>query len=160
MNNVIETSTICSDEGNELAIPSSYSESFVAEVLDYLEIRDKEISILFTDDAYMQNLNFEYRGIDSPTDVLSFSQVQESIPFDTPDTAVSSILLGDIIISIETLNSNADSFKVDYDEELKRLLIHGILHLTGMDHDTNDGSEKMLQLQERILHEIHVKNSI
>jgi len=160
MNNVIETSTIFSDEDNELAIPPSYSESFVAEVLDYLEIRDKEISILFTDDAYMQNLNFEYRGIDSPTDVLSFSQVQESIPADMPDTAVSSILLGDIIISIETLKSNADSFKVDYDEELKRLLIHGILHLTGMDHDTNDSSEKMLQLQERILHDIHVKNSI
>ncbi|MCF7943158.1 MAG: rRNA maturation RNase YbeY [Spirochaetia bacterium] len=160
MINIIETSTISSDEDNELAIPPSYSESFVSQVLDYLEIQDKEISILFTDDAYMQTLNFEYRGIDSPTDVLSFSQAQESIPADMPDAAGSDTLLGDIIISIDTLKSNADSFRVDYDEELKRLLIHGILHLTGMDHDTNDSNEKMLQLQELILHEIHDKNNL
>ncbi len=157
--NVIETSTLSSDD-NELPIPPSYSERFVAEILDYLEIKNKEISILFTDDKYMRTLNFAYRGINSPTDVLSFSQFEESQPADMPDTAASDTLLGDIIISIDTLKSNAESFRVAFDEELKRLLIHGILHLTGMDHKTNDSNEEMLQLQEQILLGFQEKNSI
>jgi probable rRNA maturation factor len=58
---------------------------------------------------------------------------------------------GDIVISLETLEENARYFNTTEDEELRRLLIHGILHLNGMDHETNDKTEPMLELQEAIL---------
>jgi len=60
-------------------------------------------------------------------------------------------LAGDIVISIDTLFRNADEFNVAVDEELKRLLIHGILHLSGMDHSDNSPEQEMLKLQESIL---------
>jgi probable rRNA maturation factor len=58
---------------------------------------------------------------------------------------------GDLVISIDSLADNAKQFSVSENEELKRLLIHGILHLNGMDHTTNDTDEEMLQVQEKIL---------
>jgi probable rRNA maturation factor len=61
---------------------------------------------------------------------------------------------GDIVISLETLEENAAYFKVEPDEELRRLLVHGILHLDGMDHETNEKGESMLQLQEKVLAEL------
>jgi probable rRNA maturation factor len=63
-------------------------------------------------------------------------------------------LPGDIVISLESLAENSGYFHVSQDEELRRLLIHGILHLDGYDHDTNEGTEPMLQLQERLLAEL------
>jgi len=60
---------------------------------------------------------------------------------------------GDIVISLDSLRSNAETFNVTMNEELKRLLIHGILHLSGMDHSDNDPQQEMLQLQEKILKE-------
>ena len=58
---------------------------------------------------------------------------------------------GDIAISLDTLRENAGRFRISEDEELRRLLIHGILHLDGMEHPTNRETEPMLQLQENIL---------
>jgi probable rRNA maturation factor len=62
-------------------------------------------------------------------------------------------LLCDIVISLDTLKENARRFNVSEDEELRRLLIHGILHLDGMDHKTNEETEPMLLLQEEIITE-------
>lgn len=58
---------------------------------------------------------------------------------------------GDIIISLDTVKENSSYFKVAYEEELKRVLIHGILHLKGLDHETNNEDEDMLILQEKIV---------
>jgi len=61
---------------------------------------------------------------------------------------------GDIIISLETVEENSKYFKVSYEEELKRVLIHGILHLMGLDHETNSEDEEMLIKQEKILKDL------
>ena len=122
-----------------------------------------ELSVLFCSDSFIKNLNNEYREIDSPTDILSFEDGDEYID----DEGEKWISAGDIAISIETFMKNAEEFGVPADEELKRLLIHGILHLSGMDHgeahigkDRNfeGGSEedkKMLEKQEILLAELN-----
>jgi len=123
-------------------------ESFALAILEELKKDRWDISILLCDNRTIQQLNAEYRNKDEPTDVLSF-ELGETI-LDEMD-GQERFLAGDIVISLETLYENAEYFKVSPDEEFRRLIIHGILHLSGMDHHTNDMSEPMLQLQERIL---------
>ncbi|ULQ61230.1 rRNA maturation RNase YbeY [Brucepastera parasyntrophica] len=123
------------------------AELFISKILDYLDIDNWEISILFCDDAFISSLNAKYRGIDSPTDVLSFEQGDEYID----DNDITWFNAGDIAISLDTLRANSEHFSVDINEELKRLLVHGILHLDGMDHDDNSPEQDMLQFQEHIL---------
>ncbi len=117
------------------------------DVCSALSLEGKEISLQFCDDEHIKALNNTYRDIDEPTDILSFPQ-QEKIDIEFPcDTA----LLGDMVISIDTLKRNAKYFKVDEAVELKRILIHGMLHLVGYDHETNDSAEPMIKYQESLL---------
>jgi len=113
-----------------------------------LELRGKEnweISLLLCDAETMRGLNAQYRNIDAPTDVLSFSLGEEE-----GDMWVA----GDIVIALPVVSENAKYFGVSEEEELKRLVIHGILHLEGFDHATNDVNEPMLVLQENILRQV------
>ena len=117
---------------------------FCLKVLDKLGIKNWEISILLCNDIIIKELNYKYRSRNEPTDVLSFTQDLEPID--------DIIYAGDIIISLETIKDHSVSFDVDIDEEFKRVLIHGILHLNGMNHKTNSmDDEEMLNLQEKIL---------
>jgi probable rRNA maturation factor len=125
---------------------------FARKVLRARGIRDWEVSILLCDDGTIRALNRKYRNLDAATDVLSFPQFDESFapgpaPAGSPREAKRSA--GDVVISLETLRENAAGGGVPEEEELKRLVIHGILHLQGMDHP--DGDSRMLELQERIL---------
>lgn len=119
---------------------------FTLKVLEHEKIADWEVSILFCSDNFIQTLNREYRSIDAPTDVLSFSMGE----WDTVGSC-KIFRAGDIVISLPAVQRNAEEFNVNADEELKRLLIHGILHLNGMDHETNEAAEPMLLKQEAIL---------
>ena len=121
---------------------------FLHKVLDKLGKDKWEVSVLFTGDAFIQQLNREYRGKDEPTDVLSFAQVDSKEAF--PDKG-GRFYAGDIVISMETLAKNAEYFGISVNEELKRLLVHGLLHLSGMDHENNDADQPMLVKQEKIL---------
>lgn len=123
------------------------AEAFALKVLDALGLGDWDLSIAFCDDAYMRSLNSRYRGKDEPTDVLSFEQGER---FADPELG-ERFLAGDIVVSLETLAGNAEYFGVARDEELKRLIVHGILHLSGMDHPDNGPEREMLALQEKIL---------
>jgi probable rRNA maturation factor len=120
-------------------------------VLDRLSRDGWDLSVLLCNNAYIRSLNARFRNRDEATDVLSF-------PLGTVlpggHTGESRYLPGDIVISLESLAENSGYFHVSQDEELRRLLIHGILHLDGYDHDTNEGEEPMLQLQERLLTEL------
>lgn len=136
----------CKDGMTEPSWISSVS-PFVEKVLAYLEIDQWELSVLFCDDPFIRNLNNEYRKIDAPTDVLSFEQGDEYIDEDD----VTWFNAGDIVISLDSLQANSQYFNETPNVELKRLLIHGILHLDGQDHENNDSDQEMLQLQERIL---------
>ena len=121
---------------------------FARKVLVRLGRDNRDLSVLLCDDSIISDLNSRYRGKAEPTDVLSFAQGEgEIIPPDNDRRR----LLGDIVISLDTLRKNARRFGISEDEELRRLLIHGILHLDGMDHKSNRKTEPMLQLQEKIL---------
>jgi probable rRNA maturation factor len=121
--------------------------SYAQKVLAELGRDNWDLSILLCGDRTMSSLNSRYRGRAETTDVLSFAMGEgEQFPCKCRRR-----LPGDMVISLETLNENARRFKISEDEELRRLLIHGILHLDGMDHRTNTKTEPMLQLQERIL---------
>lgn len=126
---------------------------FEQKVLEKLNYDGEEISILFCNDAFIQELNKNYRQIDNPTDILSFENGEEY----TDEEGKKWVSAGDIIISIDTLKKNSEYFEVSENEELKRLLIHGTLHLNGMDHGeehiekNSSPSDPMLKLQEEIL---------
>ncbi len=90
-----------------------------------------EVSVLFVNDAAMRRLNRLYRGIDRTTDVLSFP-LQINKKWLLPD---SDLLLGDIVISLPRAKRQAKEYETTFYRELGRLLIHGLLHLLGYDHE-------------------------
>ena len=115
--------------------------------------RDKwDLSILLCGDRTISDLNSRYRGKPEATDVLSFNMNEGG--GEGGGLSRGRIVPGDIVISLDTLRENAGRFKISEDEELRRLLIHGILHLDGMDHRTNKETEPMLRFQEQILTEL------
>jgi probable rRNA maturation factor len=119
---------------------------FALKVLDEIKRDNWELSILLCGDKTITALNTRYRNKAEATDILSFSM---GTTIQDGDRTV--YFPGDIVISLETLSENARYFQIPQDEELRRLLIHGILHLDGMDHETTDREEPMLALQEEIL---------
>jgi probable rRNA maturation factor len=82
------------------------------------------------------------------TDVLSFGQQDDEEQFLASEGLT---LLGDIVISLDDMQANCEIFNVSFDEELKRLIVHGILHLVGEDHTSNNDDEPMLKRQEEIM---------
>ena len=144
MNNVIINA-------REVILPSWSSSAcrFALKVLDDIKRDNWELSILFCGDKTITELNDQYRKKREPTDILSFNLGTEM-----KDGDRTVYLPGDIVISLDTLRENAGYFKTQEDEELRRLIIHGILHLDGMDHKTIDEKEPMLVLQEEILNRL------
>jgi len=124
--------------------------SFALAVLQLRSESGWDLSILFCDDAFIRGLNRQYRDRDECTDVLSFEQGDE---YRGPD-GEERFLAGDIVISLDSLARNAREFGVSEDEELRRLITHGILHLSGMDHEDNEAARPMLVLQEEILRDL------
>ena len=121
------------------------TEPFVLAVLERLGKHHWDLSVFFCNNEIIRKLNNQYRNLDESTDVLSFVM---------GEMAGERYLPGDIVISIEKTEENAKEFSCSPKEELHRLLIHGILHLVGMDHASNDHSEEMLILQEKLLAEV------
>ncbi len=112
---------------------------------------DPVFSVHFITDQEIRDLNRTYRDIDEPTDILTFCAEGDDF-IELPDEEED---LGDIFISLESMRRNAEAFAVSVEEELRRLLVHGLLHLRGEDHATNDfGKEPMLIEQESILREL------
>ena len=139
-------------------------EQFGCRVLERLQ-RPVEVSVLLCDAAAMRDLNARYRGIDAPTDVLSFGQSEEAPPAfgDTEDQGngargsarwppSSEQVAGDVVIAVDVAVRQAAARGEPVERELCRLLVHGMLHLVGMDHaDPPAEDEPMLTLQERML---------
>lgn len=105
------------------------------------------MSVVITDDGEIQALNREYRGIDRVTDVLSFSQLEGEGPVLEND------LLGDVVISWEQAERQAGEFGQGTCEELARLLVHGVLHLFGFDHEgcSEEEAGKMKDMEDKLL---------
>lgn len=129
----------------------------VKAVLDYEDWDDNfEISISFVDNQEMQDLNKEYRNIDAPTDVLSFSMLEfeeddEGFESDLNDYIEEELPLGDIVISVERAIEQAGEYGHSKDREIAFLLVHGMLHLLGYDHEEKADERVMFQKQDTIL---------
>ncbi len=112
-----------------------------------------ELSIMLSDDATVRDLNRRYRDTDAPTDVLSFAQ-SEGDAFAQPDDA-GTRMLGDVIISVDTARSQAAEYAVTLQDEVAHLLVHGILHILGYDHEEPDEAQIMRAHEDAILGEAH-----
>ena len=122
-----------------------------AEIAD-ADVGDTELAVMLTDDAGIRTLNSNWRGIDKPTNVLSFPALQPAAgaPADAPR------MLGDIAIAYETTRKEADEEEKPFDHHLSHLAVHGFLHLIGYDHDKDDDAEAMEGLEREILAQLGI----
>ena len=115
---------------NEEAISAWLSAVIVSE-----NKNEGEINYIFCDDDYLHKINMEYLNHDTLTDIISF------------DYTVGNELNGDIFISVERVQDNANDFNVSFDEELKRVIVHGVLHYCGY-KDKDEESEQLMRAKE------------
>ncbi len=109
-----------------------------------------EVSVVITENAEIHELNRQYRGVDAPTDVLSFSQIEGTA--DAPDFPVGGVRqLGDIVISGDKVRAQAEEYGHSRRRELAYLAVHGLLHLLGFDHETPEDQAEMRQAEENAL---------
>jgi probable rRNA maturation factor len=104
-----------------------------------------EINYIFCDDAYLLSINQQYLDHDTYTDIISF------------DTSEGNDLSGDIFISVERIKENAQQFNISVDDELKRVLAHGILHFCGYKDKTDDEAKLMREKEDEKLKMFHVE---
>jgi len=116
---------------------------------------EAELAVMLTDDAGIRTLNSNWRGIDKPTNVLSFPALQPT-GAGGPDDAPR--MLGDIAIAYETTRQEADDEQKPFDHHLSHLAVHGFLHLMGYDHETDDDAEAMEGLEQEILAQLGIPN--
>jgi probable rRNA maturation factor len=128
----------------------------VLRILKLLDCVDKEISISFVDDENIKQLNKQYLGRDKATNVLSFSLQEGECGNINPQ------ILGDVVISIETAQKDAVKGKLNIEQEIDFLLIHGILHLLGYNHEntTKKETNKMRQKEKELFNTINSGNKI
>ena len=156
-------------EGIRLPSLAIAAKIIIKKALKIMGKKNWEVSVFFCGNDYIRNLNRQYRNKDEPTDVLTFSQDSDRDRF--PEGTLNGtgkgwlklkaahFTAGDIVISIDALAENTRFFNVSADEELRRLLVHGILHLAGYDHASNKTEEPMLKTQEEILARLAEKTS-
>lgn len=129
-------------------ITNDYILSCSEKVLELTKTDNVSVSVILTDNVTIHEINMEYRGKDKPTDVISFAYRDE--PFPAPDNIMEE--LGDVYISLEKATEQAAEYEVTLKAEVKRLLVHGILHLLGYDHEKSPEDEKKMQdLEEKLI---------
>ena len=109
-----------------------------------------ELSLRLTDDTEIQTLNAQYRQINKPTDVLAFAALEVDSP-QSEEMRSLPLYLGDIVISVDTAQRQAEQQGHDVSYELAWLAAHGLLHLIGWDHPDDDSLVRMLSQQETLL---------
>ena len=114
-------------------------------VINSEEKKNYEINFIFCDDEYLHKINVQYLDHDTYTDIISF------------DNSVDDLLAGDIFISIERVKENAQEFNVDFTDELKRVLVHGILHFCGYKDKTESEKDLMRQKEDEKIAMFHVE---
>jgi len=141
---------------DETEIISAEAEKLVAGVLQFAARNEgieegSELSVTFVDNSRIREINREYRSKDTPTDVISFAM--EEIAEDEVEIVGAEIprMLGDIIISIEKAQEQAQEYGHSFDRELGFLALHGFLHLLGYDHMNEADEKKMFSKQKEIL---------
>jgi probable rRNA maturation factor len=129
------------DQQNEIATELEKIETKARKILNALACHDSELSIVLVDDDQMSSLNKEYRNRRGSTNVLAFAMREGEFGDISPE------LLGDVIISLPTAQREAEEAGISLDNMISRLLIHGILHLVGFEHDR--GEDAAREMEER-----------
>jgi len=148
-------------EGNITLPYEKLEEGFFSLIADSTLINtgtdNVSVNLILTDNEYIKSINTEYRGKAKSTDVISFAYRDD--PFPIVDHPMNNITeeLGDIYISLEKASEQAVDFEVSFADEVKRLIIHGVLHLLGYDHELSEEDEKKMNiLEEKIFSEIKI----
>lgn len=134
-----------------------------AAVLQHQQAGPVGLSVVVTDDAYVQQLNRDYRGVDAPTDVLSFANLEgESLDGGfAPEVALEvSGYLGDLLIAFPYAAAQAARYGLSVETEMRLLVVHGCLHLCGYDHDSDENQAEMWQTQDAILRGLGITDDL
>ena len=117
---------------------------FAGKIIEIVaETKNKSFTVAFVSDRRMRELNKTFRGKNSTTDVLSF-------PFEADEFETESENLGDIIISLEQAARQAEENNLDLETEIKQLILHGVLHLCGYDHEIDAGEMNAKEIKLRV----------
>jgi len=140
----------------EVALDNSLADFLVHVVQEVIESEgygdEAEVSLVFVNDSYMCDLNLQYRGIDSPTDVLSFAML-EGEPLQGEEEEV---ILGDVVISLQSAVRQAEEYGHSFRREVAYLTIHGVLHLLGYDHQEEEECRVMRRKEEELLAQLNI----
>ena len=120
---------------------------WISKVISSEKMNEGEINYIFCDDDYLVEINQQYLNHDTLTDIISF------------DYSVGNELHGDIFISVESVRENALDFNVSFEEELKRVLVHGVLHYCGYKDKSEEDEILMRQKEEEKMKMFHVKQN-
>lgn len=112
---------------------------------------DVEVSVTLTDSENIQDLNLRFRGIDAPTDVLSFPLFDFEGDTDEPPVDEIQNMLGDIVLNLERTKSQAEEFGHSFEREAAFLTVHSMLHLLGYDHETGEEDEADMRARQRAI---------
>ena len=148
---------IISNYPEELSVPQEYTENVraAAELVGELYgAANGEVSVTLTDNAYIHALNRDYRGVDRPTDVLSFALNESDEPAITGGAELN--VLGDLVISIERAEEQAKDFGHSVRREIAFLTVHGMLHLLGYDHMEEAEREEMEAEQRFVMEKLGI----
>jgi probable rRNA maturation factor len=132
-------------------------------LLTYLRQQDRDVSILFVSNRQIQKMNREFFGKDRPTNVISFSYLAEET-LENPSSAVNTSaghtpytpdfpceMIGDIVISLERAREEADAANVPFHERIFALIIHGLLHIVGYEHENGGSESRRMRYREKKL---------
>ena len=121
-------------------------EDWISRIIESEGFDEGEINYIFCDDEYLHKINVEYLDHDTLTDIISF------------DYTVGNLIQGDIFVSVERVQDNAKDFKVSFEEELKRVLSHGVLHYCGYKDKSPKDEALMRSKEEEKMQMFHVEH--
>lgn len=162
--------TVTIERESDIPLPFSeqeVAEAVISETLDYEDCPyEVQVNIILTSNEEIQQINLEQRGVDAPTDVLSFPMIEYAYPSDftvlegeamdsfDPDTG--ELLLGDIVISVDKVIEQAEKYNHGVKREYAFLITHSMLHLFGYDHMDEVERENMELKQDEILNRLNI----
>lgn len=162
--------TVTIERESDLPLPFSeqeVAEAVISETLDYEDCPyEVQVNIILTTNDEIQQINLEQRGVDAPTDVLSFPMIEFAYPsdftvveaggIDSFDPETGELLLGDIVISVDKVIEQAEKYNHGIKREYAFLITHSMLHLFGYDHMDEVERENMELKQDEILNRLNI----
>ena len=124
----------------------AHYEDWISRIIESEGFDEGEINYIFCDDEYLHKINVEYLNHDTLTDIISF------------DYTVGNLIQGDIFVSVERVKDNANDFNVSFEEELKRVLSHGVLHYCGYKDKSPKDEALMRSKEEEKMQMFHVEH--